>query len=425
MNRPRYSLRVVLLLLAITSFVSIANAQDLRNWFTAETKHYIVRSDASEKLSRDVADLMETNYALYSKLLDRTPPDATPKFKVELLKDVDEYVQRQKVKYRQRKYDNPFALPQYFYHHYHRDTSRNVVCGFVIHDFPMSQRLRHEGFHQFFRSMVPYAPQWLNEGIAEMLEGCRWNRDRQMRLAVNYGMLRRMREGILDEDPGPLASKYEYIPVEKIIKASKSDWLRTEAVSYAESWAICYFVMNGPHEEYRSVLRDAIAACQKGVSREENTKNVLAASFGKLDMNEFERRLLDYFRDLKPEQHDSFLSGQKLARAKSSLPAAETEFSKYVNANMLDPRGYYHRGACCYSQARFDDAERDLKRALDLFPEYWSAQYVLGKVYYYKRDLESAEKHLKLARRFGGSAKALDPWFSKIEKMKQRQQDKK
>jgi len=57
-------------------------------------------------------------------------------------------------------------------------------------------------------------------------------------------------------------------------------------------------------------------------------------------------------------------------------------------------RYYYFRALTYYSLKRYDQAIKNLKKALNIFPEYTAALFFLAKVYQKKKDYVRAKESL-------------------------------
>ena len=403
-----------------TTFLWLSAIQSLHSdekpvWYSATSQHYVVESDVSEAFCVGVTEQMEQLYGAYGRLLALSPPENDHRFRIEIKADVNGYIERQQSEYHNRKFNNPKVIPTFVYHHYGMHSKRNVVCGFRCPDYALKEHLRHEGLHQYLRSIINDPPQWLNEGLAELVEGYQWDAEANaLRPFINRGFLRRFREGILDVDQGVLNEKYHYVPIRQIIAASKADWLKTQEISYAESWAICYFLAHGPHDAYRPLLPSAIKVLQPNATRQQNTALILDRVFQDMDWDLFEERLLAYYRELKPPGFESLVQGQALM-AQKKFAEAEAEFAKALSADPDHAPAFYFCGSARYAQSKFPEAEQDLLGAVERFPEYSSALFVLGKVHVYTRNREQAGKYLRLAKRYGTPARHVDPWLKRIE----------
>lgn len=404
---------VAFLFLATSSLL----AQQQKRLLSAETEHYFVASDVSEEFSQKIADYMEKMYGVYGEILNRQPPREQKPFRLIIYKNTDTFVDRMLKKHRQTKFKT--AIPSFTYLHYGQGNIRNEFCGFVIDDVPMLDRLRHEGFHQYLRSIIDQPPQWLNEGLAEMLEGYNWTDEEGMSPFPSRGFLRTMREGILDVDPGALTKKYNPIPIEEIMAASKSDWMKTSQTSYALSWAACYYLTHGPQKN-RGLIGKIVNSLEPNAQRPENTLAALKTLKSNVDLEEFEKEMLEFFRKLTPPGHEPFNEGQKLMKKKKYAEAIDM-FSEAIEADDLNARAFYFRGITYYSASKFDEAEADLKRANALFPEYSSAIFALGKVYVYKKEYEQATKYLDMAKKFGTPVRSTARWYAEIKKAKSKQ----
>ena len=95
--------------------------------------------------------------------------------------------------------------------------------------------VRHEGFHQYFDSLVGESPIWLNEGLAEYFETSEYRNSRLVDGIPHAGNLARLRAS-----PGSLGSWEEFVGLDPAAFMSQAPW------NYARAWLLAHWLMTDP-----------------------------------------------------------------------------------------------------------------------------------------------------------------------------------
>jgi tetratricopeptide (TPR) repeat protein len=242
---------------------------------------------------------------------------------------------------------------------------------------------------------VEHPPQWLNEGLGELVEFATVDAQGQLEIELHRDFIRRWREGIRGLDPGVLAGRYPLLPLRQLLTSSREAWLAEARSAYAQSWGICHFLLAEGHPEGLDLIRRAVAALVPDASAEENTRRAFEAAFGTVDLEMLERACVAHLDALRVPGHAAFREGQVLREAEK-LQEAIVAFSQAVTADPGYSRYHYYRGICRYGLEQYEEAVPDLERALALFPEYTTALMVLARTRINLGQLQRARGDLAL-----------------------------
>ncbi|MCG3128148.1 MAG: hypothetical protein CHACPFDD_03024 [Phycisphaerae bacterium] len=205
------------------------------------TEHYDVYTTLTDEyLLSAVPGLMESAFDYYQRLV---PAAREPREKMQVYL----FLERQDWADFTKRFTGPRA-PEFLRITYGGYCERGVtVIRYVSHPttFPL---LAHEGFHQYLHHHVnPYVPAWLNEGMAVMCEGQRWNGDRLVRFDPQFLPARRniLAEAVLEDRLFGLEQLLE-THAGRIIQLSN----REVGTYYAQLWALILFLREGRDGAY-------------------------------------------------------------------------------------------------------------------------------------------------------------------------------
>ncbi len=126
------------------------------------------------------------------------------------------------------------------------------VIQYVAHQttFPI---LAHEGLHQYLHHYVnPGVPSWLNEGLATLCEGQRWESYESVEFDARYNPIRR---NALAE----AAAQRRLMPLTELISTNPGRVVRGTsrqvATYYAQLWALLLFLSDGADGRYADGLQ--------------------------------------------------------------------------------------------------------------------------------------------------------------------------
>ncbi|MHC4392055.1 MAG: DUF1570 domain-containing protein, partial [Planctomycetota bacterium] len=236
-----------------------------------ESEHYVVWTELDEAFAKQVSERMEAMFNAYGQVVGEISGEV--KFKVRIYRTKAAYA-NYITKTHKIKGD------RFRYVHYKNGSNKNEVLGWRVPDEALYPRLRHEAFHQYFRHMINKPPQWLNEGLAEMLEASDIGPEGEIDVRVS-ALHRRLREGIFKVEEGPLnSSGYVNIPTLRLVKMTKKQWLAKEREAYALSWGLIYYMLLEGDQRWVDPLVNYINALEPSATEQENLDAAYRAAFG-------------------------------------------------------------------------------------------------------------------------------------------------
>lgn len=112
----------------------------------------------------------------------------------------------------------------------------------------------HEGWHQYFSwytvSLTAPLPSWINEGMGDYFYTASPKKVRGRKTPAKLGRLNEGRLMVLKS----AIRQNRYVPVEKLITMSKSEFYRNGSVCYAEGWAFCQFLLHSGSKKYAKII---------------------------------------------------------------------------------------------------------------------------------------------------------------------------
>lgn len=153
------------------------------------------------------------------------------------------------------------------------------------------QTLYHESFHQFMSLMVPRAPYWFNEGLAEYMGGIRVEvgRDGKARVTerarILAGRLQVLKMGL------GMALKFEDL----MTQAPAEFYSGPVSFKYAQAWSMVHFFYEAAGGRHRPRIEAYFRALASGA----DARGALEAAFGDADLKALEKEWLEYVRGLE------------------------------------------------------------------------------------------------------------------------------
>ena len=93
--------------------------------------------------------------------------------------------------------------------------------------------------------------------------------------------------------------------------------------------------------------------------------------------------------------------GNKLMMNYGKYAEAEEAFDKAIKYDKNNYEAYYLRGCAKINAQKYQEANLDLEKAIELKPDYADAYFNIGKVYYILNNEDEACKYYKLAEKYG------------------------
>ena len=152
------------------------------------------------------------------------------------------------------------------------------------------QTLYHEAFHQFMSMMVPRAPYWYNEGIAEYMGGIRVEVAKgQSRIAERAKVL----DGRLKVLKQNLAMA---MPFEAIMMQTPGQFYSGPiSFKYSQAWSMVHFFYEAEGGKHRPRIEAYFKALRDGG----DSKAALQAGFGDADLAGLQKEWIEYVKKLE------------------------------------------------------------------------------------------------------------------------------
>jgi len=265
---------VACLLLVLVFHPRSALAQD--GWIEVRSPHFAVVSDAGEERARRVATMLETIREVFVRGLPGVAPREGPPLEVFAVKDQDELrelLPRFAERDRRRM---PLGV-------YVPTADKNFI---VLLESARGENPYETVFHEYFHSLaspvIPWAPAWFHEGIAEFWENTIIKKD-----TVETG---RPSEASL-----ATVRNERWMSFEELLSADRtftnSLSARWTTVFYAQSWLIIHYMMLG---DRTGRLREGITPYLQLTMNCQPSVDAFEAVFG--DLEDFEQLLRQYLR---------------------------------------------------------------------------------------------------------------------------------
>jgi hypothetical protein len=340
-----------------------------------ESAHYAIVTDVHPDRARRILAGIEGNFVAYEEVLgellrpaeNETEADDKPptKHRIWVFREYDDFLRYLRDAWKDRSRRRSFCYK-------HTADDRRESITFIKPRESFFESLRHEGFHQVFRSRVAWPPQWLNEGIAEYLEAGRV-KGRAFESRLHKGWARQFVDFIGE------GKRYNDVSVRELLQMPKSDWLKQSGATYAASWALLH-VLRHELDGGREVLARYLAALRDEATRPQNTTQAFAAVFGDEAGQKLLERLSVAYRefvaDIKPtERFEDFTIGIDLVR-KKDFAGALKRFDEVIAADDAFYPALYFRAIAHSNLEHHRRALLDCLRARTLFPEYYSALWL-------------------------------------------------
>jgi len=255
-------------------------------FFTSRSVHYEILSDVDEELCRKAAARLEQAFQCFRTALPYQKSPHT-RLKVRIFSTKEKFDEYNQSVHRAKDPHRSFV-----YHHYERESAKCEVVAFVKSEAELMAGLQHEAFHQYFRSIIDYPPQWVNEGLAEYFEVVVIDENRRF-VSRPAPWLQKWRT----EKKRLGSNTTVLIPVKDLMSFSKEEW-EEQSNSYCESWALVYFFLHSDHAEWKKRFTAYLAALKSGSPREDNTRLAMKAAFTGANFEELERLLVEFMEGL-------------------------------------------------------------------------------------------------------------------------------
>ena len=237
--------------------------------FTIETEPYIIKTDVSERVAKNIATAMQHLYKSYLKVFRPTNGQAAKKAEVVVFKEKKDflvYAKRLDVKSRHD------ALG--FFHPRPGTGGEIVTYKREDGDNHTMRTLYHEATHQFVQMLTGKKnppPLWVNEGLAVYFESSRWHRGKLQTGRIPKDRLAQLQKALRD---GTYAHLTDLV-------ARGDDTF--DALCYAESWSLVYFFVKADNGRRSARFTSYFRALKAGAKHDAAFKKHLTADIPRLE----------------------------------------------------------------------------------------------------------------------------------------------
>jgi Tfp pilus assembly protein PilF len=153
------------------------------------------------------------------------------------------------------------------------------------------QTLYHEAFHQFMAMMVPKAPFWYNEGIAEFMGGIKIEVNKAQskiveRARVLDGRLKGLKMSL------NFALKFEDI----MMQTPAQFYSGPVSFKYAQAWSMVHFMYEAAGGKYRPRIESYFKKLKEGGT----PRDAYQAGFGDTSIDDLQKEWLEYVKKMEP-----------------------------------------------------------------------------------------------------------------------------
>lgn len=262
----------------------VKGPQHLGAKYEKEFPHYVVMTDMSMDKTMLYGSRLETAYKFYSETFkDVFTEDAhRPKPRVAIFNTREAYLTYGELTVSNRQeYTLGYFQPLY----------KELLLFEDVDQEATLQTLYHEAFHQFMALMIPRAPFWYNEGIAEFMGGIRVEVSKAQskiveRARILDGRLKGLKMWLR------FALKFEDIMME----TPAQFYSGPVALKYAQAWSMIHFLYEASGGKHRSRIESYFKKLLGGGSPRE----AFETAFGDGKIDELQKEWLEYVNKMEP-----------------------------------------------------------------------------------------------------------------------------
>jgi tetratricopeptide (TPR) repeat protein len=262
----------------------VKGPQHLGAKYEKEFPHYMVMTDMSVDKTMLYGTRLEAAYKFYSETFKDvfTEEPKRPKPRVAIFNTREAYLT-----YGELTLSNRQEWTLGYFHPMYKEL-------LLFEDADMEatlQTLYHEAFHQFMALMVPKAPFWYNEGIAEFMGGIKVEVNKTQskiveRARILDGRLKGLKMSL------NFALKFEDI----MMQTPAQFYSGPVSFKYAQAWSMVHFLYEASGGKYRSKIEAYFKKLKDGGTPRE----AFDTAFGDGKIDELQKEWLDYVKKMEP-----------------------------------------------------------------------------------------------------------------------------
>jgi len=349
-----------------------------QGWIEVRSPHFVVSSNAGEKDARRIADQFEQIRGLFHAAFATLRVDPAQPVLILAAKNENTMKMLLPEDWEVKGHVRPAGL-------YQQGEDKHYVILRVdsAGDNPF-HALYHEYTHALLHLNFTGLPLWLDEGLAEFYGNSQLG-EKETKI------------GTIDNTHLYILSQNKLLPIEVLLTVEQSSPHYNEAnrasVFYAESWALVHYLMLDPDARQRQLLKNFLAAWDKGGSQIEAARQAFGdlREFGKI-IEAYSRQTMFHAALYKNGQQaaDKTYSVRSLAPAevlalrgdcaahRNQLPQAQPLIEQALRAEPNLAIGHEAMGYYLYRKEDQSGADREMKKALELGPASFVAPYYHG-----------------------------------------------
>jgi tetratricopeptide (TPR) repeat protein len=262
----------------------VKGPQHLGAKYEKEFPHYVVMTDMSKEKTELYGTRLEAAYKFYVETFkDVFTEDAKrPKPRVAIFNTREAYLT-----YGELTLSNRQEWTLGYFHPMYRE----LLLFEDVDQEATLQTLYHEAFHQFMALMVPRAPFWYNEGIAEFMGGIKVEIIKAQskiieRARILDGRLKGLKMSL------NFALKFEDI----MMQTPAQFYSGPVSFKYAQAWSMVHFLYEASGGKHRPKIEAYFRKLKEGGTPRE----AYQAAFGESNIEELQKEWLEYVKKMEP-----------------------------------------------------------------------------------------------------------------------------
>jgi len=360
------SASLVLCFVAVSAASSAASSATAKeSWVGVRSPHYLLVGNTTESELREVAIRFEQFRKAFSQLFPASGLASSVPTTVVVFKDYDSYKDFRPL-YQGR--------PTDFISYFQSGLDINYIALPLDRDREsLYVKLFHESVHLLLDSQTRRVPDWLNEGLAQYFSTFEFN------LAENKNTLGKPVEGHI-----ALLRRSKLMPLDALfgVDRGSADYNERErsGIFNAQSWALVHYLMTANNGRRQLQLLRFLELSAAGAPFERSFRQAF-----NIDYRTFEEELREYVR------REDFRARHTQLEDNLSVVA------ELVTLPLSNADAHYYMGDLLLRINRYDDASRQLQKAIALNPRMAIAYASLGMTRVRQRDGAEARRLLQQA----------------------------
>ena len=237
-----------------------------------------MRSDVSRELCAQAAEVLDTSWMLFERLLMRLP-DANSAAKRQV------YLFAGQSGYLRYAAQMTGTIPIHTAGLYSPVLKQLLIWNLPVRD-DMMRTVRHEALHQYMDALGFDAPPWLQEGLGEYFELAEVTRGQVVAGQTNERHVATL-----------CAEGADLVPLAQFLHLAPAGFYADASQNYAQAWALVHYLQHGGKR-----LRQQYDRLLAGLAAGKPSREAVDAVFGAEDLAAFERGLLAHVRGLVVER---------------------------------------------------------------------------------------------------------------------------